>query len=161
VGGAVALAAWSEPRATKDVDITAFVPEDRLGEGLFDALEAAGLAVDRELATRDTHYRGMFVLRSDDGYRVDVFIASIPFYDVAEARRQRILLAGREAWVLDPESLTVFKMLFFRAKDLLDVRRLVEVRELDTDFVRTALVDVVGEDDERIARWDEMVGARA
>jgi hypothetical protein len=48
-------------------------------------------------------------------------------------------------------------MLFFRAKDLLDPQRLLEVRVLDTDFVRAALVDVVGEDDERISRWDEMV----
>jgi len=158
VGGAIALAAWSEPRATKDVDITAFVSDARVGDALFDALVTAGLTVDRELATRDARHRGMFVLRSDDGYRVDVFISSIPFYDVAEARRQRVQLAGRDAWVLDPESLAVFKMLFFRAKDLLDLQRLLEVRELDTGFVRTALVDVVGEDDERIARWDEMVG---
>ena len=139
------------------MDVTAFISEDRVGDGLFDALAAAGLAVDREQASRDARHRGMFVLRSNDGYRVDVFISSIPFYDVAETRRQRVRLAGRDAWVLDPESLAVFKMLFFRAKDLLDLQRLLEVREMDTSFVRAALVEVVGEDDERIARWDEMV----
>lgn len=70
-------------------------------------------------------------------------------------------LADRETYVLDAESLAVFKMLFFRPKDLLDVARLVQLRRLDVDFVRNALVDIVGADDVRVARWDELtVGER-
>jgi hypothetical protein len=156
-GGAIALAAWSEPRATKDVDLTLFV-SDRVPDTALAALEAAGLHVDREAARVEAEHRGMFVVRSADGYRVDVFVASIPFYRDAEQRRRRVRLADRDTYVLDAESLTVFKMLFFRAKDIVDLARLVEIRPLDVDFVRRSLVDIVGEDDERVRRWDELTG---
>lgn len=155
IGGAIALAAWSEPRATRDVDVTLFVDES-VPDAALDALEEAGLSVDRGTARMQARDRGMFVLRSEDGYRVDVFVASIPFYAVAEQRRRRVRLAGRETWVLDPESLTVFKMLFFRAKDLVDVARLLELRPVDAEIVRDALVEVVGDDDPRVQRWDEL-----
>jgi hypothetical protein len=158
IGGAIALAAWSEPRATKDVDVTLFVPE-RVPDAAFEALENAGLEVSRDDARRNAEHRGMFVLRSADGYRIDVFVASIPFYEVAERRRKRVRLAGREAYVLDAESLAVFKMLFFRAKDMVDLTRLVELQSLDVAFVRKMLVDMVGEDDPRVARWDELTAA--
>lgn len=158
IGGAIALAAWSEPRATKDVDVTLFVPE-RVPDAAFEALESAGLEVSRDQARRDAEHRGMFVLRSADGYRIDVFLASIPFYEVAERRRKRVRLAGREAYVLDAESLAVFKMLFFRDKDMVDLARLVQLQSLDSAFVRQALVDLVGEGDPRVARWDELAPA--
>jgi hypothetical protein len=155
LGGAIALAAWSEPRATKDVDITLFV-DDPVPDTALDALEAAGLAVARDIARAEAKRRGMFVLRSPGGYRVDVFVPSIPFYRAAEQRRRRVRLADRDTYVLDPESLAVFKMLFFRAKDLVDIARLVELQPLDAEVVRRALVDVVGEDDARVERWDQL-----
>ena len=159
IGGAIALAGWSEPRATKDVDVTLFVDE-AVPEAAFEALENAGLEVSRDAARAEAARRGMFVLRSVGGYRVDVFVSSIPFYDVAEHRRRRVRLAGREAWILDAESLTVFKLLFFRPKDILDVQRLLELRDLDATVVRDALVETVGEDDVRVKKWDELVAQR-
>jgi len=92
-------------------------------------------------------------------YRLDVFVPSVPFYDEALSRRKRVRIAGRDTWVLSPESLAVFKMLFHRPKDLADVGRLLEVQagRLDCDFVRTWLVEMLGEDDERIRQWDDLV----
>jgi hypothetical protein len=159
LGGAIALAAWSEPRATKDVDLTLFV-EDSVPDSALDALERAGLDMARDRARSEAKRRGMFVLRAASGYRVDVFVASIPFYRVAEQRRRRVKLADRETYVLDAESLAVFKMLFFRGKDLVDIAKLIELEQLDVEFVRAALVDIVGEDDERIARLDAMAAGQ-
>ena len=59
VGGALALGAWGAPRATKDVDITVFVFEDDLPR-CFDALERAGVIIDRAGATRDVARIGLF-----------------------------------------------------------------------------------------------------
>lgn len=61
-------------------------------------------------------------------------------------------LAHRETWVLSPETLAVFKMLFYRPKDLVDVQRLLEIQGdgLDRRFVRQSLVEMLGEEDERI-----------
>jgi hypothetical protein len=51
----------------------------------------------------------------------------------------------------------VFKRLFFRAKDLVDLERLVAVRpELDAAYIRRWIADMMGEDDARTRRWDEI-----
>ncbi len=74
----------------------------------------------------------------------------------------RVRLVGRDTWVLSPETLAVFKMLFYRPKDLADLGQLLEIQRdrFDVGFVRRELVEMMGEDDERIATWDELVGSR-
>lgn len=154
-GGAVALAAWSEPRATADVDVVLWVDLEQL-DVAFALLEGAGVAIDRRSARAAAEGRGMFTGQVGS-VRVDAFVPSIGFYDEAEKRRVRTEIAGRQTWVHSAETLAVFKMLFFRPKDLLDVERMLAVRggDFDRDFVRRALVDMLGED-ERIGKWDEI-----
>ena len=156
LGGALAYSAWAEPRATQDIDLNVWTSEHEL-DAVFDLLERHAVTIDREAARRDVRERGMFVARAQP-YRVDVFVPSVPFYDEALKRRRRIHLAGREAWVLSPESLVVFKMLFFRPKDLADVGRILEIqmRSFDRAFVRRWLLRMLGEADERIDAWDEL-----
>lgn len=161
LGGAVAYSAWGEPRATRDVDVNVWLPLDRL-DVAFDALDAAGVTLARETARREAAERGMFVGRAGE-YRIDVFVPSVPFYDEARRRRVRTRIAGRDTWVLSPETLAVFKMLFYRPKDLADVGRLLEIQRgrFDPAFVRAALVEMLGAGDERIATWDRLVAAHA
>jgi len=157
VGGALAYSAWAEPRATRDVDLNVWLPPERLDE-LFAALDAAGVALDRDEARRAAAERGMFVGRHGE-YRVDVFVPSVPFYDEALRRRVRLRIAGRDSWVLSAETLAVFKLLFFRPKDLADVGRLLQIQRgrFDHAFVRRSLVEMLGTDDERIPAWDRLV----
>ncbi|HEX6239585.1 MAG TPA: hypothetical protein VFZ61_01780, partial [Polyangiales bacterium] len=63
---------------------------------------------------------------------------------------------------LSPEALCVFKLLFFRPKDLVDLERLIEVQAgaLDTGYVRAELAKLMGEHDERVQRWDQLTSAR-
>ena len=157
IGGAVSYSAWAEPRATRDIDLNVWVTTDRLDDA-FDVLAAAGVHLDRPTARKDADERGMFVGHFGE-YRVDVFVPSVPFYEEARRRRRRVRLAHRETWVLSAETLAVFKMLFFRPKDLADVQRLLEIqgRQMDRTFVRQWLIAMLGEDDERIASWDQLV----
>jgi hypothetical protein len=92
---------------------------------------------------------------------VDLFSASIDFAWEAERRRVKRKVEGRDLWFLSAESLAVFKLLFFRMKDVADLQRLIAVQgsRLDTDFVRTAVAGMLGEDDERIREWDALVRA--
>lgn len=155
-GGAVALAAWSEPRATADVDVILWLDPDReLGRAI-ELVRRAGVELDERVARRTVEQRGMFVGRVGHT-RVDVFVPSIPFYEEAEKRRVRTLIGGEQAWVHSAEVLAVFKMLFFRPKDLLDCERMLGVQgdAFDRDFVRQSLVDML-DDDPRITKWDEM-----
>jgi hypothetical protein len=154
-GGAIALAAWSEPRATADVDVVLWITDERITRAI-ELMRDAGVVVDDDAARAEVRSRGLFVGRVG-AIRVDVFVPSIPFYAEAAQRRVRTSIAGRDTWVHSAEVLSVFKMLFFRPKDLVDIERMLEVQgaAFDRGFVRDALVDMLGQD-ERITRWDEL-----
>ena len=154
-GGAIALAAWSEPRATADVDLVLFLGPDRIDEAIA-LVRSADVEVDAPSARAEAQARGMFVGRAGI-VRVDVFVPSIPFDRVAEAHRVRTRIGGRETFVHSAEVLAVFKLLFFRRKDLLDVERMLQIRgaAFDRDFVREHLAEMLP-DDPRLASWDEI-----
>lgn len=157
LGGAIAYSSWAEPRATRDVDVNLWVGPDRLDEG-FATLERAGVVLDRERARAEAVERGMFVGRLGE-YRIDVFVPSVAFYDEALRRRVRTRVAHRDTWVLSAEAIAVFKMLFYRPKDLADVGRLLQIQHgrIDVAFVRRWLVEMLGQSDPRIAAWDHLV----
>lgn len=154
-GGAIALAAWSEPRATADVDVILWIEPAELDRAI-GLLRTAGISIDESNAKTAVRTRGMFAGRAG-ATRVDVFVPSIPFYAEAAKRRTRTEIAGKPTWVHSAEVLAVFKMLFFRPKDLLDIERMLAVRgaRFDRAFVRTALSDMLGED-ERLDAWDRI-----
>ncbi len=115
LGGAIALSAWSDPRATTNVDLTIWAQGDDLATAL-EVLREAGVVIDTATALHEAAERGLVVGRVD-AYRVDVFTPSIPFYDEVLARRRRVRIADRDTWVLSAECLAVFKMLFFRRSE--------------------------------------------
>ncbi len=70
LGGALALAYWAEPRATRDVDLNVFVAE-RLADTVVGALQAAGCTVDAAAACARVRERGDLMARFDS-IRVDL-----------------------------------------------------------------------------------------
>ena len=58
-----------------------------------------------------------------------------------------------------PEDLATLKMLFFRRKDLADVEALARAQGggFDRAAVRARLVELVGDEDERVREWDSIV----
>lgn len=94
-----------------------------------------------------------------DGMRIDVFVPSIPFSDEAARTTISVTVDGWTGAFLSAEAIAVFKLLFFRPKDVGDLGQLVAVRgpDLDCGYVRRWLVEMMGEDDERVRRWDEIV----
>jgi hypothetical protein len=154
-GGAVALSAWSEPRATAHLDVALFLDPARVGDAT-SVIRSAGVVIDEDAARAEAQARGMFVGHAGL-VRIDVFVPSISFDRVAEARRVPMRIAGRETFVHSPEVLAVFKLLFYRPKDLLDVERMLQIRgdAFDRAFVRRALAEMLP-DDPRIESWDEI-----
>ena len=157
IGGALALAIAGVPRGTADVDVNVFVGEERL-PAVFAALHGLGIELDAAVATTRAHRDGMCVGHWD-GMRIDVFLPSIPFAHEAHVTRTRVTdAAGWSGWFLAAEAIAVFKLLFFRGKDVVDLERLVAVRdELDRAYVRRWIVDMMGEGDERVTTWDRIV----
>ena len=157
LGGALAYSAWAEPRATRDIDVNVWLAPDKL-EPLVTILSRLGATTDVDDVARASREQGMFLARCGE-YRIDVFIPSVPYYDTALRNRRRVRFLGRECWILAPESLAVFKMLFHRPKDLADLGRLLSIQgeRFRTDEVRDALIAMFGEGDDHIAEWDELV----
>ncbi len=157
IGGALALGVAGVPRGTKDVDLNLFVDDDALPAAM-DVLKRLGIDLDPDSCLARARTDGMFV-GSWDGMRIDVFVPSIPFSHEAGRTAVTVTVDDWTGQFLSPEAIAVFKLLFFRIKDRADLERLVAVRgeRLDRGYVREWIVEMMGEDDERVNAWDEIV----
>jgi len=156
LGGALALAAWSGPRQTTDVDIAVFVGEDQLPR-VIDAVERAGAAVNRREAERSVASIGMFFAQLGTT-RIDVFLATHPMHEEMGRRRRQIELDGLPLWFLSPEDLVILKLVYARAKDVVDLERLFSARrDLDEPYIRSWLERIVPPGDRRLSLLDDLV----
>lgn len=123
IGGALALGYWSEPRGTNDVDVTVYAPVDAPDE-CFEALREAGGEFLESDAVPSIREHGFFRL-TIEGMRVDVFLPTIPIHESCRTRRQSVKMDGVAVYVWQAEALAIFKMMFFRPRDLLDVEAML------------------------------------
>lgn len=160
IGGAIALGYWAEPRGTIDVDFTLFIPPEKPGECVW-LLQELGCELNTSDALRSLNEHG-FCRVSYAGLRVDVFLPTVPFYEDARKRRQLVDLGGQEILIWDAETLVVFKMMFFRRKDIVDVEQILRIQgaSLDCIWIRERLAEIYGKRDPRISQWDDLVAER-
>ena len=156
LGGALAYGQYGIPRATNDVDVNVFVSPDQL-DPVFAALRDLGVVVDAAAARDAVDREGLMVVRLGP-FRLDVFTPSIAFSWEAARTRVRHEIEGASVWFLSAEALCVFKLLFFRGKDVVDLERLVAVQgtAVDAAYVRSRIVEMLGADDPRVATWDRL-----
>jgi hypothetical protein len=136
--GGLAVGVWSEPRATKDCDLSvrmlASVTEVR------EALAAAGLDVIRgDLARAQAKGEAVRLQRhgrTDEPIVVDLLFATTPFEIAALARRHSLRVLGVELPVAIPEDLFVFKLIAGRPQDLADAHRLFALHGPTFDLAR-------------------------
>lgn len=157
VGGALALGFYADPRGTSDVDVNVFLAADQPAVAL-DALVAGGVELDRKEAAKSIASRGDLFLEHR-GCRLDLFFNSIPLHASASQRAHGVNLLGVEVPILSVEDLVVFKLLFNRHKDVVDIEAMVEESgdKLDLQYVRHWLIECVGEDDARVETWNALV----
>jgi hypothetical protein len=143
-GGALALAYCTlDPRATQDIDVNVFVGTDRLAEVLAampEGVVATGAA--RRQLVRDGQAR----LRWDET-PVDVFLSNHPFHEAAATRCRRVPFGTVDDLpVLACEDLAVFKALFARPKDGVDLTAMVEAEAIDAPLLLAMVADLFGAD---------------
>ncbi|HEY2632075.1 MAG TPA: nucleotidyl transferase AbiEii/AbiGii toxin family protein [Solirubrobacteraceae bacterium] len=153
-GGALALAYYAEPRATIDIDVNVFVSPSNYATVERDLAEiGVGDGVSVDIVKRDGQCR----LRWGNT-PVDLFFA---YDDLHQAMRMAIRkepFGQKTIPVLSPEHLAVCKTIFNRPKDWLDIEQmLVCVEELDDEEIRRWLKRILGSDDPRSARFEEML----
>jgi len=156
-GGALALGIWTRARGTEDVDVTIYAPAEAPDECL-DLLRGGGVdfteSVTRESIREHGFFRAQF-----EGVVVDVFLPTIPVYELCRQHRQRVEFLGQPVYVWGPVAIAIFKMMFFRPQDLVDVENMLRTpsTQIDCDLVREQLVEIFGQRDPRISNWDEIV----
>ena len=157
LGGAIALGYWGSPRGTVDVDLTLYLPPDHPSDCIW-LLQDIGCQCAATEAAESLRQHG-FCSVTFAGIRLDVFLPIVPFYEAARVRRRRLELAGQSIVVWDAESLAVFKMMFFRRKDVADVEQILRVQgeTFDRAWVREQLAEMYGAGDPRLSAWDEIV----
>lgn len=157
LGGAIALAYWGVPRGTVDVDLTLFLSPDQPSECVW-LLEDMGCECFAAKAIENLREHG-FCRVTFSGVDIDVFLPIVSFYEAARRRRQRVELAGVEVAIWDAETLCVFKMMFFRRKDLADIEQILrsQATAFDRDWVREQLGAMYGARDPRLPAWDDLV----
>jgi hypothetical protein len=152
IGGAIALGyCVLEARATQDVDVNVFVPPSRTRE-VFDALPQ-GITVrgsDLEHAERDGQVR----LRWDQT-PIDLFFSVLPFHDDVERNIRHVSFGDRTIPVLSCTALTVFKAMFARPRDWVDIESMVEARAIDIDEAKRWVLELMG-DDARLDKLEEL-----
>lgn len=156
-GEAIALGYWSEPRGTVDVDLTLFVSPDRPSDCIR-CLQNLGCALDSRSVLTSLQEHG-FCRVSYQGVRVDVFLPITRFYEIARQKRKTVQLGEQAIVIWDADCLAVFKMMFFRRKDIADAEQMLRSAptRLDHAWVRRNLVEIYGQRDPRVAQWDELV----
>jgi hypothetical protein len=155
-GGALALAYCTEdPRGTRDIDVNAFVPAQDAARVL--AALPPGVRVPEGTAAL-VAADGQVRLWWDDT-PLDLFLDYAPLHTQAARGRRSVPFAGRQISVLGPVELVLFKALFDRPKDWVDIATVVEAGALaDPAAVRQGLMGLVGTDDARVKRWDALTG---
>lgn len=140
-----------------DVDLTLFLPPDKPLEfvSILNTIGCNFSANDAVASIREHGYCRV----EYSSFRVDVFAPTTPFYEQAKARRKKLSLGNEQVFVLDAETLVVFKMMFFRRKDLADIEQIMLVQGpvLDRGWIREQLIELCGGKDPRVIEWDKMV----
>jgi hypothetical protein len=156
IGGAIALGYCTlEARATQDVDINVFVAPSRTREVLAALPDGVRVtARDLQVAERDGQVRLLW-----DATPIDVFFSVLPFHDEVERNIRHVSFGDRTIPVLDCTGLAVFKAMFARPRDWVDIEAMVEARSLDVDEAMRWVREMVG-DDSRVERLAELGALR-
>jgi hypothetical protein len=154
LGGALALAyATEEPRGTRDIDINVFVSARRAAEVLSALAPGVGWTqADVAAAERDDQVRVMW-----DDTPIDLFFDAGAFHTDVATRCRRVPFAGRTVRVLSAEDLAVFKALFDRGKDWVDIEAMAEANAVDLELAAQRLQGILG-DDARVTRLRSLRG---
>jgi hypothetical protein len=156
IGGAIALGYCTlEARGTQDVDINVFVSPSRTRE-VFAALPdgVRVTARDLEVSERDGQVRLLW-----DATPIDVFFSVLPFHDEVERNIRHVSFGDRTIPVVDCTALAVFKAMFARPRDWVDIEAMVEARSLDVDEAMRWVREIAG-DDSRVERLAELRASR-
>ena len=158
-GGALALAYYTaEPRTTDDIDMNISVPKSRIGE-VFSLLppSISWSAADIAQCARDGQIR-LWCGVPKQGIPIDLFFPEHAFHDaVAKATSEHAFRAkDYKIPIISAAHLTVFKVLFNRPQDWVDIEKMLLANTVDVVEVNRWLEELLGKDDDLFQRFRDL-----
>lgn len=143
VTGAIASAAYGEPRLTNDIDIVAGMREEHIS-GLLEAFPLHDFYVSEEAITDAIQHQGQFnIIYSSSGLKVDVIIRKDTEFDRSRFSRIRRIQPAEsyQANFASPEDVIIKKMEYYKEgaseKHLRDITGIIKIsgETLDRDYI--------------------------
>jgi hypothetical protein len=154
-GGALALAYHVEsPRATVDIDVNISLPVDR-GNEVLTALPADVAWTDTDVVAieRDGQVRVFW-----DRTPLDLFFPQDALHEIVASRSVQVPFRSRTIRIISATDLVIFKALFDRPKDWVDIAEMVAYGTVDVVDAHSWLTRLVGGRDGRVLRLAELAG---
>jgi hypothetical protein len=146
--GSMALALYSRPRMTRDIDIVVQI----VPSGIEDVVNLFKdeFYIDRESVRKAVLERGMFnIIHTETVIKVDMIVRKDEDYRVEEfLRRRKIDMDGTKVWVVAPEDLVLSKLVWAKQSD----------SELQFKDVRQVLANLKDLDMAYLAKWSKALG---
>jgi hypothetical protein len=160
IGGALALAYHvANARATSDIDLNVSADPKHAGE-VFGLLPADVPWTEEDIATvrRDGQVRILWPV-PDDGPAIplDLFFTQHELHAAVAERVELVPMLDATVPILSATDLLVFKALFNRRKDWADIEEIVRFGKADLDEANRWIVEVIGPEDDRLAKLAEIV----
>lgn len=159
VGGALALAVHVlESRATVDIDLNVIAdPKDP--QPLLDCLPPGIARHPRAADELRTSGQTRLWWSDDQGIDtpLDLFLPQHPqFHQLVNDRAEPFLFGDVPIKVISATDLMVFKMLFNRRKDWVDIESLIEAGTADVDEAALWVASFLGDDDPRLEQLRQL-----
>jgi hypothetical protein len=163
-GGAVAYNYYGPPRLTRDIDVLALVP-DLKAPSLVEALASAGCLhgarnprpLELQAVLEDLRGREHVAVFQCQGIPVEVFSPWHPFHHRVLSRSPERDLEGRRIRIHAPEDLIVFKKVFDRPKDIVDIKGILLAQrgKLDLEQLRSDAEELL--EDESLRELESLI----
>lgn len=118
--GALALSAWGQPRATKDIDLLILLNESSQEE-LLRGLVSSGFLKDEAWSKHNPMLQGVMVRLQSGDVPIDLLVPRDAQEEEALLRRRMIEVDGLSLWIVSPEDLVLMKLKAGRPYDFGDV----------------------------------------
>jgi uncharacterized nucleotidyltransferase DUF6036 len=134
--GGLAVSTWAVPRATRDVDVYAELP-NAARPHLQERLLAVGFDVPAMEA--ELEHFGVFRSRSTGGVFLDVFDAVGPLGSSLLTRRRSVKLGDHDLWLAAPDDVAILKAFSDRPRDFEDLVALLihAAGQIDISYLET------------------------
>ena len=136
IGGALSLGYHiDDPRGTQDIDINVSLPAARAAEALA-ALPSDVPWDEQTIAAiqKVDQVRIMWPVAGGIALPLDLFFSVADLHDVVRDRTVEVPMDGQTVRILSATDLTIFKALFDRPKDWIDIQAMLDAHDSSVDL---------------------------